>query len=244
MENNKYSCTKCRKDNYTLISKNNGLKDCYPSQGKLINCEEINEDQYGNISCIKCIYNYDFIWSDEYKQNICDNKCAFDSFFNSNLNKMGCYRCDDENGGGEIGCNSTEGCSYNDGKFYCNSCKNGYYNYEGSCFLCSNGDSNCIQCHFSNLENSFKCDKCQNNLFVNKTGLCDVISYDEHPEITPGCIVPNNNYDFYKENNKCYDCIYSFFKTNNESCFYCKARKNGGPKCEKCQYNKKLLYEK
>ena len=42
--------------------------------------------------------------------------------------------------------------------------------------------------------------------------------------------------DTYKKNNKCESCIEGFFKTKDESCVYCKARKNGGPACEQCKY--------
>ena len=73
-------------------------------------------------------------------------------------------------------------------------------------------------------------------MYVNKTGICDIITYDEYPEVTPGCILPINNYTLYINNNKWFSCKYEFFKTKDESCIYCKARKNGGPKCDECQY--------
>ena len=46
-----------------------------------------------------------FFWSEKYQKNICDNKCASDYFFNYVEDKRGCYKCDDENGGGLISCN-------------------------------------------------------------------------------------------------------------------------------------------
>ena len=68
--------------------------------------------------------------------------------------------------------------------------------------------------------------------------MSDIITYNEYPEVTAGCILPINDYKIYIKNNKCFDCKYGFFKTREESCIYCKARKNGGPKCDECQYIK------
>ena len=153
---------------------------------------------------------------------------------------MGCYKCDDESGGGQIGCNPKKGCSYRavDNHLYCNNCKTGYFLYDWQCLNCSVKDSNCIECDFNKTEDKFKCKKCINDTFYvnNETGLCDIITYNEYPEVTAGCILPINNYTTYIKNNKCFDCKYGFFKTKDESCIYCKARKNGGPKCDECQY--------
>ena len=238
--NNDYSCTKCRKGNYTLMTRYNNTKDCYPAQEELDNCLEANEDENGNLTCNKCIYNYRFVWSEKYKKKKCDDKCEFGNFFNSTLENKWCFGCDEPSGGGQIGCNPSYGCSYNyvDKHFYCESCKTGYFNYDWQCLACSRGkgDYNCLECHFNISENGFKCDKCKEKMYVNKTGICDIITYDEYPEVTPGCILPINNYTLYIKNNKCFNCKYGFFKTKDESCIYCKARKNGGPKCDECQY--------
>ena len=40
----------------------------------------------------------------------------------------------------------------------------------------------------------------------------------------------------YKPYNKCQYCSEDFFKTRDNSCAYCKARKNGGPACEQYKY--------
>ena len=169
--------------------------------------------------------------------------CEFDSFFNNNLNPYGvykgCIKCDNQNAEGQEGCNSTFGCSYNnvDNHLYCQQCKVGYFNYDWQCLSCSTRDGNCIKCHFDTTEDRFKCDKCKEKFYVNKeTYLCDIITYDEYTGVTTGCILPINNHTLYEQNEKCFLCKDGFFKTKDESCIYCKARKNGGPKCNECQY--------
>ena len=240
LPNSDYSCVKCREGNYTLMTRYNNTKDCYLSKNEIVNCENGYEDEDKNLSCTKCRYNYRFIWSDEYQKEICDDKCPSDCFFNKYIYNIGCYKCDDENNGGQAGCNSTLGCTYNtiDNHLYCNSCKPGYFLFDWQCLTCSRKDSNCLECDFNITEDKFKCNKCKDHFYVNKSGLCDLITYDEYPEVTTGCILPINNYTIYIKNNKCFSCKIGFFKTKEESCIYCKARKNGGPKCDECQYIK------
>jgi hypothetical protein len=242
LENGEYTCNRCRSISYTMMIRYNNTNDCYPAEKELVYCQKGYEDENKTLSCTNCLYNYRYIWSDDYQINVCDNHCASDYFFNYDEDIMGCYKCDDESGGGQIGCNPKKGCSFiaADNHIYCNSCKTGYFRYDWQCLTCSVRDSNCIECDFNNTENKFKCKKCVNNTFYvnNETGLCEIITYNEYPEVTPGCILPINNYTTYIKNKKCFDCKYGFFKTKEESCIYCKARKNGGPKCDKCQYIK------
>ena len=179
LENGGYTCNKRRSNISTMITKYNNIIDYYPSENELVNCEKGYEDENKNLSCIKCIYNYRFIWSEEYKINICDNHCDSDYFFNYNLKILGCYKCDDENGGGQIGCNPEKGCSYiaADNHLYCNSCKTGYYFDDWKCLTCSKKDINCIECDFIITKKKFKCNKCINDKFYvnDETGLCDTI---------------------------------------------------------------------
>jgi hypothetical protein len=72
LENGEYTCKKCRNLSYTMITKYNSIKDCYPAENELVNCEKGNEDENKNLSCLKCLYNYRFIWSEEYQISICD----------------------------------------------------------------------------------------------------------------------------------------------------------------------------
>ena len=241
LDNGEYSCVKCRNINYTLIIRFNSTTDCYPAENEIVNCANGNEDEYRNLTCTNCLYKYRFIWSNLYQKNICDDKCASDSFFNYDEDIRGCYKCDDESGGGQFGCDPNYMCSYvaADNHHYCNSCKPRYYLYDYQCLNCSKKDINCLECDYNITENKFKCNKCINNtFFINEEGFCQIITYDEFPEVTVGCILPINNYTKYIDTSKCFDCKNGFFKTREESCIYCKARKNGGPKCDECQYIK------
>ena len=236
----KYYCQNCILDIYVLITHYNGMKDCYPRNASLVNCLEANQNENGNRQCTKCIYNYPQIWSDEYNQTICDNKCAFGSFFR-NQSKW-CFECD-SSPYGNPGCNASFGCDYISpgNQLNCYGCKVGYFFYQYQCFNCSLRDNLCIECHFDQEEDKFICDKCKDGFYFNeKTGKCELITYDEYPEITPGCVLSINNYTYYKEKYKCLLCKPGFFKTKDESCIYCRARKNGGPSCEECEYIKDI----
>ena len=241
LDNGQYSCVKCRSWDYVLTNRFNNTSVCYPAENELVNCALGYEDEYLNLSCTNCRYNYRFIWSEEYQKNVCDNKCASDSFFNYDEDIRGCYKCDDESGGGQIGCDPNFGCSYiaADNHLYCNTCKTKYFLYDWQCLNCSKRDPNCLECDNNTTEKKFKCNRCiDNTFFINKEGYCQKLSYDEYPEISVGCILPINNYTIYLENKKCFSCKNGFFKTREEKCIYCKARKNGGPKCDECQYIK------
>jgi len=238
LPNGEYSCNKCRNISYTMMTRYNSTNDCYTAENELVYCEKGYEDENKNLSCTNCLYNYRSIWSEKYQISVCDNQCASDYFFNKDLDNRGCYKCDDEKGGGQIGCNPKKGCSYipADKHLYCNSCKTGYFLYDWQCLPCSKKDSNCIECDYNKTEDKFKCNKCISNIFyINKTSLCDIITYDEYPEITVGCILPINNYTTYIKSGTCFDCKPGFFKNEESLCIYCKARGNGGPKCDECQ---------
>ena len=57
-----------------------GQMNCSYQIDELTNCLEANEDESGNRICTKCIYNYPFKYSDEFKKDICDDKCRPYSF--------------------------------------------------------------------------------------------------------------------------------------------------------------------
>ena len=229
-ENPKYSCTTC-KSNIPIYNKE-GIMNCYPRNGVLQYCQNGIIDEEGNLNCTKCLYNLPFVWSEIYNQTICDSKCSFGYFFR----EYWCYECD-HNTKGNPGCIASKGCNYtsSNDQLDCAECKPGYYLFGKECIKCSVGLQYCSECHF---DNEFKCDKCINNYFLNDFNICEIIRYDEYPEITPGCINSNSNITLYKSKNKCLYCKLGFFKTKDESCIYCKARKNGGPKCDECEYKK------
>ena len=122
----------------------------------------------------------------------------------------------------------------------CNECEKGYFKYTyGQCFSCQNENHLCLECHINYETSKYECDKCIDGYIVNeKTKKCEPISCDEYPEISPGCIICNNKIDEYKKLNKCQFCGEGFFKTKNDSCIFCKAKNNGGPACELCEYKK------
>ncbi|MBO6243130.1 MAG: hypothetical protein J6O41_00975, partial [Clostridia bacterium] len=84
----------------------------------------------------------------------------------------------------------------------------------------------------------FECEKCLDGYFVNKNKKCELITCDEHPEVTPGCIICIDKLTQYKSEGKCQVCKEGYFKTKDETCVHCKAKKNGGPGCELCEYAK------
>lgn len=53
-----------------------------------------------------------------------------------------------------------------------------------------------------------------------ENGRCKLITCDEFPEITPGCVICSNKIDEYKPLNKCQSCKQGFFKTKDESCAF------------------------
>ena len=145
-----YSCNSCRIGNYVKITKYNEMSDCFPREGNLYNCLEAKEDENRNRQCITCINNYPLIWSDEYNQTICDNKCAFGFFFL--ITNNWCYECDSQMG--NPGCNASLGCNYThpNKEIDCYDCKIGYYLYKFQCMKCSLDDQYCEECHYNNTK--------------------------------------------------------------------------------------------
>ena len=110
----------------------------------------------------------------------------------------------------------------------CNECKVGYYEYTyGQSLPCKEGSSACLECHFNNVMNKFECDRCIDGYFVNDEKKCQIITCDEHPEVTPGCIICSDKLDEYSAQKKCQSCKQGFFKTKDNSCVHCKAKTNG-----------------
>jgi len=231
-----YTCNSCINTNYVKLYKyieNIQIMNCVKRTGKLIRCLEAKEQDDDNITCISCMSNFPYIWRTEYNQTVCDEKCRSYEYLDRSDNW--CHNCDYRN----EGCNSSFGCNYNPAntQLNCYGCKTGYYLYFFQCLHCTVGDPHSLECHFDEIEDKFKVDLCEDKYYINnKTGKCEIITYDEYPEVTPGCILSINNYTLYKEKEKCLLCKDGFFKTRDESCIYCKARKNGGPNCKECEY--------
>ena len=174
---------------------------------------------------------YKLIDSDEYNQKICNESCNTTSFIKNNL----CYNCNDFIFGNP-GCKPEKGCSYDQGKddLKCNEYKENYYELKkGLCLPCSKVIEGCKKCNYSS---TFKCEGCFEGFFLNNESICELNKCEEYPEITPGCLICKDKLDEFKPNSKCQSCKEGFFKTKDESCIYCKTKKNGGSGCEQCSY--------
>ena len=229
-----YSCINCINSFYTNVTDYRGASDCYQRINDLILCQKAYKDETGNIQCTKCINNFQFIFSNVYNKNICNENCANDEFKKNNY----CFKCDDARFGNP-GCVVTSGCEYisSNDQLNCNECKVGYYEYtHGQCFPCREGSSACLECHLNSAINKFECDKCIDGYFVNDEKKCQIITCDVHPEVTPGCIICSDKLNEYRAKKKCQSCKEGYFKTKDDSCVRCKANTNGGPACELCGY--------
>lgn len=240
--NNLYSCSNCQSYNNIckVFKKIDGIEimNCSIQEGNLVNCLKATEDNNENVQCNQCVSNFQLIWSNQYMQKICDNKCSLGMFLKNNF----CYKCDNQINGNQ-GCNSAFGCDYNlsNNLLNCYGCKSGYFLNLSQCLSCKVYNNKCSECHLDLNKNKFKCDKCEDEYYLNnQTDNCEIITYEEYPEITEGCMLSNNNASLYKSKNKCLFCKKGFFKTKEESCIYCNSKKNGGPSCEECEYLKDI----
>ena len=230
-----YTCTSCKSFYNVNVTDHRGVHDCYEGINDLILCQSAIKLENGTIQCTKCLGNFRFIFSELYNKNICNEKCEDDGF----KKNYWCYKCDDKYVGNP-GCDASKGCSYesqND-KLICNECRDGYFEYTpGQCFLCKFGDPPCTKCHYNTTRDKFECDECMDGFMINKvTKKCERITCDEHPEVTPGCIICSDKLDEYKNEGKCESCREGYFKTKEGTCIHCNAQKNGGPACELCGY--------
>ncbi|MBO6243530.1 MAG: hypothetical protein J6O41_03055 [Clostridia bacterium] len=232
-----YSCLNCL---YNIrITDHRGKVDCVPAVDELIRCTEAIKYANGTRQCISCVHNYQFIYSETYHQMICDNKCDTYSYFRWSW----CYKCNDTYVGNP-GCKLVEeSCNWNptNDQLNCKECIDGYFKFTyGQCLSCSALSRPCTKCHkeegVGGEDDKYICEDCADGYFINNEKKCQIITCDEYPEITKGCVICINKINQYKPYNKCQSCTEDFFKTKDESCVYCKARKNGGPACELCKY--------
>ena len=177
-----YSCNKCINNNFVTLYKiidDIVIMNCIEREGKLIRCSNATEDEDGNITCTKCVSNFPFVWSDEYNETICGEKCRYFEV----LKEGWCYSCDDPLKG-KVGCNASLGCYLGTGnnEFDCFGCKPGYFLQSFQCLECKTLDIHSSECHF---EDKFYSDKCDDKYYINnETNKCELITYEEYPEIT------------------------------------------------------------
>ena len=236
LKNPIYSCIRCQINTVKVTNQKN-ITNCMNRENNLINCLEAIQESNNKYQCTKCVSNFPFIYNNVYNQNICDSKCESDSFFKYNY----CYKCNDINYG-IIGCNAIKGCDYksSNDQLNCNECDKGYFKYTyGQCFSCQKENKLCVECHINEETSKYECDKCIEGYMINeKTKQCEPITCDEYPEISPGCYICKDKINEYKLKNKCQMCGLGYFKTKNESCVFCKSKKNGGPACDICEYKR------
>ena len=227
-----YSCLKCK--NYLAIVTNNsnGAKDCFQRKDNLSYClegyHEENNEKTQIYKCLNCVEH-----STLNNYNICE--CDFDSF---SEDTKWCYKCDDRIKG-IIGCNASLGCDFiNPFELDCNVCKDGFFNYtRGQCYSC-HFIKDCLECHF---DKKLYCDKCMAGYTFNaESKKCELYKCKEYEEVIPGCMVCKDNLKEYQKDKKCHYCNIGYFKTNEETCVYCRSTKYGGPGCNKCGYEYEL----
>ena len=223
-----FSCNKCDNEK-VLITKLDNISVCSERTGILSYCEKAIETESGELFCTECVSHAHL--NESSQGSICE--CNYDSY---GIQNLFCYKCDDEIKGNP-GCLAKEGCEFrpNNNQLICNKCKDNYYfDYtKEQCFSCSNEIEFCNKCHLDE-KYQFICDGCLDIFNYNKNEKICQLSCEEHPEISPGCIICNEE---YKLKRKCQICKPGYFKTDNESCVYCKSEQYGGPACNKCMKN-------
>ena len=220
-----YSCNKCYNET-VLITDLNNISNCMERFDYLAYCIKGKYEISGDISCIECI---SLAHLNE-ATNIC--QCDYDSF---GINEKFCYKCDDPINGNP-GCEPDEGCEYRiaNNQLNCNKCKNNYFEFtKGQCYPCASELEFCNKCHI-NENFQFICDGCLDNFLYNKYEDRCELNCKEYPDISPGCIICNEE---YKSKRKCNACKPGYFKTEDELCIYCRSEKYGGPACNKCIQN-------
>ena len=207
-----YTCNKC--DNKSVLITNlNNISDCYERSDNLVYCSKGKIDDKNNKICTECVSSAHLNKSNEVQ--ICEYNS--DSF---GVRNLFCYKCDDENNG-NLGCVSSEGCD-------------NYYEFtKGQCFPCSNEIDFCNKCK-PGENDSFICENCIDNFIYNKYEKRCELNCEEYSNIEPGCIICNEE---YKSKRKCQACKPGYFKTESESCIYCRDEKYGGPACNICGKN-------
>ena len=161
---------------------------------------------------------------------ICSKLCEDGSFFLYSS----CFKCDNILFGNP-GCLSSSKCIIKNNQLNCGECKEGYFQSSQGCSPCSKLNIGCKICTNSST-NNFKCDECFDGYNLNSSNLCELMKYGEYPEISPGCLISKDNLTDYKSKSKCQSCKEGYFKTNDETCIYCKSNLYGGHGCEQCDY--------
>ena len=175
--NPKYSCSKCKNDNYLLVTAEDDIKYCAYKDEELKYCEvAISNTSYINskYNCTLCSVNFISYYSEFFERIICQNifdkiitekNISLEKFENieSILAKNGvcerknfftpdgknCYACNNE----EVGMPGCKGaCSFSlkrNNILKCEECEKGYIETsEGLCQPCDSINQGCYECHY------------------------------------------------------------------------------------------------
>ena len=242
------------KDNLSKIcveqSEDLGLLYCKLSK------KESNEEN--NFTCIECQNNMQLEY-DEIKQKTICKKCEegfyLDKYYSicklCNIYSSHCAKCqinEDhficekcEKG---YAINNYFGCDQC--PYYCLECFYDEYNqlkcssYKEPFFLSNNNTieacneqiDNCMKCSYSNLDkNKLLCDKCYEDYFINKDGICEHCTINKH--YGKKC-VSCTDIEEKKKQYPCQKCLGGFFLTKENICVNCKVY--GGESCIECGY--------
>ena len=78
-----------------------------------------------------------------------------------------------------------------------------------------------------------KCDKCHEDFFLNKNGICQHCYINK--KINEACISCTDDEEI-KSKFPCQKCINPYFLNKENKCIFCNSEKYGGDFCEKCGY--------
>ena len=214
-ETNSCNCKKCISGFY--LNESNNCENC--SDNKCL------EFETNSCNCKNCSSGF---YIKDKKCSECDlncgncieistkcTSCKEDS--NSFLYNNTCYQCE-----------SSEKCvNYINNSFcQCDKCKEGFYQLN---YQCKNCISNCITCN-----NSFSCEKCVNNFYINAEGICT--------QCPKNCATTKPN------DCRCETCNEHFFININYECEECdkncKTCSNNKNNCNSCENGKYLTKEK
>ena len=256
-----YSCKECKISDNIFAIKDNNAKICVePSLSLgLYKCSLSKKEIIGenNYTCIKCINGVLLEYDDDEKKEKC-KACTEGYYKQEYTNSFSCYLCDynckkchnnennvvicDECKSGYINadgiCKKCEGyceeCSLDDNSnVICSKYKDPFFmNNESKVDACFDYINYCSKCSYLNGE--LKCQKCLDDYFLNKDGICEHCYINKN--IGPACISCTDNEEL-KVNSPCQKCNgKNYFLTKENTCIFCKSENYGGLFCDKCGY--------
>ncbi len=215
-----YTCLSCSDSNLEFVYDNNLKKEvCQCKEGYY---EDLSDDFICKI-CDDKIYNCKKCHK-ENEDVICDECLKGFIIKNSECESISDYYCEEFS---------------QDGDLYYSECikyKEPYFKNKISSDIeyCFDYIDFCSKCSYINSESSeLKCEKCLDNYFLNKNGICQHCYINENE--SPYCISCTDDENL-KNTNSCQNCTNNYFLTRENKCIFCKSEKYGGKDCKKCGY--------